>query len=135
MTWRAATIRQNFASDLPESARTLHRVRACWYPWAARSKLGHSMDKLVFVTLALMLACAHPQVRAAVGHPEPGRLELPIWPSTPPDAQPAPGPQTEWSNIVRPSITVYSPTVENTGVAVVVFPGGGFEGLAIKGEG
>jgi acetyl esterase/lipase len=32
-------------------------------------------------------------------------------------------------------MAVYSPERENTGVAVVVFPGGGFEGLAIKGEG
>lgn len=32
-------------------------------------------------------------------------------------------------------MTVYSPERENTGVAVLVFPGGGFEGLAIKIEG
>ena len=41
----------------------------------------------------------------------------------------------EWTNIVRPTMTVYSPKQNNTGVAVVVFPGGGFEGLALKGEG
>jgi acetyl esterase/lipase len=32
-------------------------------------------------------------------------------------------------------MTVYSPKGANTGVAVIVFPGGGFEGLAIKVEG
>jgi hypothetical protein len=32
-------------------------------------------------------------------------------------------------------MTVYSPKGKNTGVAVVVFPGGGFEGLAIDLEG
>jgi hypothetical protein len=32
-------------------------------------------------------------------------------------------------------MTVYSPEGKNTGVAVVVFPGGGFEGLAIDLEG
>ena len=61
--------------------------------------------------------------------------QLPIWPGTPPDAQPAPGPPTDWTNIVQPTMTVYPPQGKNTGVAVVVFPGGGFEGLAIKLEG
>jgi acetyl esterase/lipase len=32
-------------------------------------------------------------------------------------------------------MTVYAPERENTGIAVVVFPGGGFEGLAMEGEG
>lgn len=60
---------------------------------------------------------------------------MPLWAGTPPDAQPAPGPQTDWTNIVKPTIAVYSPKSVNTGVAVIVFPGGGFEGLAIKAEG
>ena len=38
-------------------------------------------------------------------------------------------------NVTQPTITLYSPTEKNTGVAVVVFPGGGFEGLAIDLEG
>jgi acetyl esterase/lipase len=91
--------------------------------------------KPILVIFLFMFACAHSQAHGAVAQPSPGNLEMPIWPSTPPDAQPAPGPQTEWTNIVRPTMTVYSPERENTGVAVVVFPGGGFEGLAIKGEG
>jgi len=36
---------------------------------------------------------------------------------------------------VRPTMTVYLPQRNNTGVAIVVLPGGGFEGLAVKGEG
>jgi acetyl esterase/lipase len=40
-----------------------------------------------------------------------------------------------WTNIVRPTLTIYSPARGNTGAAVVVLPGGGFEGLAIKAEG
>ena len=67
-----------------------------------------------------------------------------------PDAQPVPGPEDVkttgkddrfgqallWvKNVTRPTITVYSPSAKNTGVAVVVFPGGGFEGLAIDLEG
>ncbi|EIM03470.1 xylanase [Rhodanobacter sp. 115] len=38
-------------------------------------------------------------------------------------------------NVSRPTMTVYAPTGKNTGAAVVVFPGGGFEGLAIDLEG
>ena len=93
------------------------------------------MHKSVLVIFLFTLSCVYSQMRAAAGQPLPRPVPVPIWPSTPPDAQPAPGPENEWTNIVRPTMTVYSPERENTGVAVVVFPGGGFEGLAIKGEG
>jgi acetyl esterase/lipase len=53
-----------------------------------------------------------------------------------------PGPEVldasdgQWvTNITRPTMTVYSPEGTNTGVAVVVLPGGGFEGLATDIEG
>ena len=39
------------------------------------------------------------------------------------------------SNVSRPTMTVYSPKGKNTGVAVVVFPGGGYIDLAIDLEG
>ena len=39
------------------------------------------------------------------------------------------------SNVTRPTMTVYSPTGKNTGAAVVVFPGGGYQVLAIDLEG
>ena len=35
------------------------------------------------------------------------------------------------SNVTRPTMTVYSPKGNNTGVAVAVFPGGGYQNLAI----
>jgi acetyl esterase/lipase len=38
-------------------------------------------------------------------------------------------------NVSRPTMTVYTPKGVNTGVAVVVFPGGGYKGLAIDLEG
>jgi len=38
-------------------------------------------------------------------------------------------------NVTRPTMTVYSPQGNNTGAAVVVFPGGGYQGLAIDFEG
>ena len=87
-----------------------------------------------------------------VWQPSPGHTQIAIWPGTPPDAQPVPGPETVRThtdaksliagkpvtgvtNVTRPTMIVYSPTAKNTGVAVVVFPGGGFEGLAIDLEG
>ena len=39
------------------------------------------------------------------------------------------------SNVSRPALTLYSPKTHNTGAAVVVFPGGGFQILAIDLEG
>jgi acetyl esterase/lipase len=67
-----------------------------------------------------------------------------------PDPRPAKGPETAkaetkslvagqpWvyvENVAQPTITVYPPTGKNTGAAVVVFPGGGYEILAIDLEG
>lgn len=91
----------------------------------------------VLLPLILWIAAAAGAGRAQASSLPPlsGPAQMPIWPHTPPDARPAPGPQLDWTNIVRPTMTVYSPKGTNTGVAVVVFPGGGFVGLAIKLEG
>jgi acetyl esterase/lipase len=74
--------------------------------------------------------------------PSPGHTQIPIWPGTPPDAQFGPPPNTETmpepgevDNVSRPTMTVYSPKGKNTGAAVVVFPGGGYDILAIDLEG
>ena len=82
--------------------------------------------------------------------PAPGHTQLPIWPGAVPDAQPVKGPETTvtdakdlvagrpWvyiNNVSRPTMTVYPPTGKNTGAAVVVFPGGGYQILAIDLEG
>jgi len=93
------------------------------------------VHKPILVIFVLVFACAYAQTQSAASQPLPGHVQVSIWPSTPPDAQPAPGPQTGWTNIVRPTMTVYSPEGMNTRAAVVVFPGGGFEGLAINAEG
>jgi acetyl esterase/lipase len=37
--------------------------------------------------------------------------------------------------VTRPTLTVYAPRAANTGAAIVVFPGGGYKGLAIDLEG
>lgn len=91
-----------------------------------------------------------PSTQKNVWEPSPGHTQIAIWPGTAPDAQPVPGPEsvqtdtksliagkptTGVTNVTRPTMTVYSPKGKNTGVAVVVFPGGGFEELAIDLEG
>jgi acetyl esterase/lipase len=93
-----------------------------------------SVDLLLVV---LGFAAAAGVVRAQAGPSSPSSEpeHLPIWPGTAPDAQPAPGPDLGYTNVTRPTMTVYSPKGRNTGVALVVFPGGGFEGLALKVEG
>ncbi|HEY6413588.1 MAG TPA: alpha/beta hydrolase [Edaphobacter sp.] len=83
--------------------------------------------------------------------PSSGHTQVPIWPGVVPDARPVAGPEVEtttgkeslvagrpWvyvENVSRPTMTVYSPKGKNTGAAVVVFPGGGYEILAIDLEG
>lgn len=83
--------------------------------------------------------------------PSAGHAQVPIWPGAVPDAQPVAGPEfakrtgkeflvagrpaVGVSNVSQPTMTVYSPTGKNTGAAVVVFPGGGYQILAIDLEG
>jgi len=107
------------------------------------------MKPLIFA-VCVVFASSGLTAQTPAWHPSPGHTQVPIWPGAAPDAQPVPGPEyveTEkdemvagrpyvWvSNITRPTMTVYSPKDKNTGVAVVVFPGGGFAGLAIDLEG
>src|SRR5580658_3028477 len=79
--------------------------------------------------------------------PSAGHTQVAIWPGAAPDAQPVAGPEAAETsgkdflvagrpavgvrNVTRPTMTVYSPTGKNTGAAVVVFPGGGYQELAI----
>jgi acetyl esterase/lipase len=93
--------------------------------------------------LALVFAAAC-QIHAFAAQPHgwqpsPGHVQIPLWPGVAPDLQPVPGPETQSgdgvTNVTRPTMTVYAPAGTNTGVAVVVFPGGGFQGLAMGLEG
>ena len=82
----------------------------------------------------------------------PGHTQVAIWPGAVLDPQPVAGPEVTTPssgkdgliagrpvvgvfNVTRPTMTVYSPQGNNTGAAVVVFPGGGYQGLAIDFEG
>jgi acetyl esterase/lipase len=86
-----------------------------------------------------------------VWQPSPGHPQIPIWPGAVPSTQPVKGAETSttrekdqlvagkpWTYVERvsvPTMTVYSPAGKNTGAAVVVFPGGGYQILAIDLEG
>jgi acetyl esterase/lipase len=80
-----------------------------------------------------------PGAEPAIWQPSPGQMQIPIWPGVAPDVQSVPGPETPTpgavTNVTRPTMTVYAPDGKNTGAAVVVFPGGGFQMLAIDLEG
>jgi len=105
--------------------------------------------KLWIMVLCLLLACAGAQAAETAWQPSAGHVQIPLWPGTPPDMKPMPGPEyaktgttllagktvTAVSNVSRPTMTVYAPQGKNTGAAVVVIPGGGFEILAIDLEG
>lgn len=104
--------------------------------------------KILFFALfaAVALGCLHAQTN--VWQPAPGHTQMSIWPGTPPGSQPSAGPEyvkntltpksepLVWvCDVSKPTLTVYSPTVTNTGVAVIVFPGGGYNALAMDLEG
>ena len=80
--------------------------------------------------------------------PAPGHSQIALWPGAAPGTRPSPDSESvgtassvagkPWyyiSHVSRPTLTVYSPPGENLGAAVLVFPGGGYQILAIDLEG
>jgi len=109
---------------------------------------------LSFVVVAVWgaFAAGGSVAQTSVWQPSAGHTQVQIWPGAVPDARAAKGPETmetstnpkefiggkpvtSINNVSHPTMTVYSPTEKNTGVAVVVFPGGGYSELAIDLEG
>ena len=105
--------------------------------------------KLLLFTLCVALAATALNAQLPKWQPSLGHTQVPIWPGAVPDAQAVAEPETmviqsnlvagrPWiavENVSEPTLTVYSPKGINTGVAVVVFPGGGYMELAIDLEG
>lgn len=105
--------------------------------------------KTSFFALCVFLAFGGLSTQEPNWQPSPGHTQMPIWPGAVPDAQPVVGPEVLATaegliagksgdfveNVSRPTMTVYSPSGKNTGAAVVVFPGGGYQDLAIDLEG
>jgi acetyl esterase/lipase len=107
------------------------------------------MKPLIFA-LCFVFAFGGLSAQTPAWHPSPGHTQVPIWPGVVPDAQPVTGPEdtaTDTKDLVagrpwvyvghvsQPTMTVYAPGEKNTGAAVVVFPGGGYQILAIDLEG
>ena len=107
--------------------------------------------KLCFLTLCVACALASLKAQTPAWQPSPGHKQVPIWPGAVPDARQSSGRETAnttdttelvagkpyvyLNKVTQPTMTVYSPKAKNTGVAVVVFPGGGYQILAIDLEG
>ena len=105
--------------------------------------------KTLLLMLCSLLGATGVQARPQVWQPAPGHAQVPIWPGKVPDAHDVPGPETATvskgliggrpataiTNVTQPTMTVYAPKGNNTGAAVVVLPGGGFQILAIDLEG
>ncbi len=94
----------------------------------------------MFAVLCSGIACALASHPAAAWQPSSGHEQVPIWPGTPPDALPNPKPESGDPDggafdVSIPTMTRYAPTTGNTGIAMLVFPGGGYQALAMIGEG
>jgi len=92
-----------------------------------------------------MLAVIALSILASAWQPAPGHTQVPIWPTAPQgpniensgkvDKLVAGRPWTYVNDVSRPTMTVYPPKGQNSGAAVIVFPGGGYQTLAVDLEG
>ena len=105
--------------------------------------------KSLVIAFGIAVAFRALAAQASPWHPSPGHTQIAIWPGVPPGARPVPDSESiatapkpvagkPWvyiRNVSRPTLTVYSPRGEKTGAAIIVFPGGGYQILAIDLEG
>ncbi len=105
------------------------------------------MRRMIVAGVVLGCGCA----LAQGWQPSAGHTQVAIWPGAAPDAQVAAGPEVAittgkeslvagrpWisvEDVSVPTMTVYSLKGKSTGAAVVVFPGGGYQVLAMDLEG
>ncbi len=101
--------------------------------------------------LAAALACATALAQKPSWPPSTAHQTIPLWPNgapgaptnlppeadmtTPKDNLVAGRPVIRLGNVTNPTLTLYPPRTNNTGAAVVVFPGGAYRILAIDLEG
>ena len=106
--------------------------------------------KVLIFGAAVVFAIGGVSAQTPNWQPSAGHAQMAIWPGAAPDAQPLTGPEdtqavkdepvagSPWvavGHVAQPTMTVYSPEGKNTGAAVVVFPGGGYQILAMDLEG
>ena len=108
------------------------------------------------LALALVTGAARGAAAQSGWQPASGHVQIRLWPGTPPSARSGVGAEAEHyavepgtsnkkviggkpysyiENVTQPTITLYTPTTRSTGAAVIVYPGGGFEVLAMDIEG
>ena len=121
------------------------------YPAFVRIVMKPRLFYLLTSALCVGTVCGSLSAQKPVWQPSSGHTQIPIWLGAAPDPQPVKGPEYAEtsgknflvggkpgvfvSNVTRPTMTVYSPKGKNTGVAVIVFPGGGYQTLGIDLEG
>ena len=120
--------------------------------------MAHRSPRFAEAILALVLVAVVPRDTEAQSgwQPASGHTQIALWPGNPPNTRPSAGPEAVHyatdagtgikkliggqpyvyiENVTAPTITIYSPTQGNTGAAVIVYPGGGFNVLAMDIEG
>src|ERR1700674_5131079 len=142
-------MRHLFSRGLFKNRECLRRYGEDRHKMLIRHNKRMIVTSLVFA-VGVVCACGGLSAQKSTWQPSPGHRQVPLWPGAVPDARPVTVPETfatetkdlvagrPWvyvSNVSRPTITVYSPKGKNTGAAVVVFPGGGYQILAIDLEG
>jgi hypothetical protein len=112
--------------------------------------MGTTRKSLLFYLFLVVSVCGL-GAQEKTWQPAPGHTQIPLWPGAVPDPQPDTGPEvlmiskekhyvagrpvTMLGSVSKPTMTVYPAKGKNTGAAVVVFPGGGYEDLAMDLEG
>jgi len=109
------------------------------------------MRKFLLPILAVVSISTTALAQAPEWPPAPGHVTIAIWPHGAPGVVPTSGlegdtttakdhlvagkPVIRIGNVSEPTLTLYPPKGKNTGVGIVVFPGGGYRILAIDLEG
>ncbi|MGD0940196.1 MAG: alpha/beta hydrolase [Terracidiphilus sp.] len=107
--------------------------------------------KRILFFAGLVLFCGVPGAVRAASVETPVHVTMPLWPGEAPGAKPNLPPETSTltgvdhlvagkpividANVSKPTLTLFTPKGVNSGAAVVVFPGGGYNILAIDLEG
>ena len=106
---------------------------------------------LLLLCAAFAVASVTANAQKIAWQPAPGHVTLPLWPNAAPGAPASPQPEVDTTkptdnliagkplvrlgNVSSPTLTLYAPKGSATRPAVVVFPGGGYQILAIDLEG
>jgi acetyl esterase/lipase len=131
------------------SALSSSQTNALHYDGCELWRVFVTMRRFLSV-LTVMVLCS--SIRAQTPWPvPPGHTVLKLWPNGAPGQNPTAGPESDTStaksdliagkplvrlgNVSEPTLTLFPPKGTNTGAAIVVFPGGGYNILAIDLEG